>query len=354
MHAQTEKNFEKDMNKGLNTMKTMKKSLAALLMVVMMFTCTGAMAEANTPVALETMYGENIETAAAALGMNKTQEESDEILLTLYENEDVMLGGHGGSVVDITYLGGDYTLCGLQMGMTMAEAKAALDAQGIVYEENTIVEIEVPTLDFVLPGNADAAVCAEFDNDILVGVHVNTEIEVVPVEEAAPAKQAAKPAAVKEKGYIRLTGSVNFRKNADKDSKKVGTIASGIKLKYTEYQKDNRGVKWYKVSFKGKTGWVSSKYATKISEKEFKKDEGHSGSSKPGKEKKANGVIRLTGKVNVRKKPDKNSKSLETFAKGSELKFTATAKDNRGVTWYKVTADGITGWISSKNAKKIK
>ena len=40
-----------------------------------------------------------------------------------------------------------------------------------------------------------------------------------------------------------------------------GTMHTGETAKYLgETKKDERGVAWYKVSFNGKTGWVSSKY----------------------------------------------------------------------------------------------
>ena len=63
-------------------------------------------------------------------------------------------------------------------------------------------------------------------------------------------------------GKIKTTGDVNIRKGPGLDYKTVGSISSGSTAKYLfETKKDERGVKWYKVSYNGKTGWISSKYS---------------------------------------------------------------------------------------------
>ena len=61
---------------------------------------------------------------------------------------------------------------------------------------------------------------------------------------------------------VKATGDVNIRKGPGLDYKTVGSISSGSTAKYLfETKKDERGVKWYKVSYNGKTGWISSKYS---------------------------------------------------------------------------------------------
>lgn len=61
---------------------------------------------------------------------------------------------------------------------------------------------------------------------------------------------------------IKATGNANVRKGPGLDYDTMGTVASGKTLTFLGFiKKDDRGVAWYKVSFNGKTGWISSKYA---------------------------------------------------------------------------------------------
>ena len=133
---------------------------------------------------------------------------------------------------------------------------------------------------------------------------------------------------------LYATATVNLRKGAGLNYGVIRTLHKNDAVTASDSAKDERGVIWYKVKFGGKTGWVSSKY---ISDKPVGK---------------AN--IELTGKVNLRKEASKESKSLKTIPGGTVLTFTKTAKDGRGVVWYKVSYDGSTGWVSSKYAKIIK
>ena len=64
-------------------------------------------------------------------------------------------------------------------------------------------------------------------------------------------------------GVVTTTGSINLRKGPGLDYKSIRTIGEGVSLNYDKTAKDDRGVVWYRVKVKGKTGWVSSKYAKK-------------------------------------------------------------------------------------------
>lgn len=131
---------------------------------------------------------------------------------------------------------------------------------------------------------------------------------------------------------LYATATVNLRKGAGLDYGVIRTLHKNDAATQLDSAKDGRGVIWYKVKLEnGQTGWVSSKY---ISDKPVGK-----------------ASITLTGKVNLRKDANKESKSLKTVPKGTVLTFTKTEKDGRGVVWYKVSYDGKTGWVSSKYAK---
>ena len=62
--------------------------------------------------------------------------------------------------------------------------------------------------------------------------------------------------------YIKATGNVNLRKGPGLDYADVGTMNKGQTADYLgSARKDARGVTWYKVSFNGRNGWVSSRYS---------------------------------------------------------------------------------------------
>ena len=135
-------------------------------------------------------------------------------------------------------------------------------------------------------------------------------------------------------GQIKTTGSVNVRKGAGLNYASKGTVKAGKVLDYDDTKKDGRGVVWYHIT-SGKSGWVSSKYATPVS--------------------KDKNVVKATGNVNLRKGPGLGYASIATLKKGKTAAYLGEKKkDNRGVAWYKVSFGGKTGWISSKYGKLIR
>ena len=138
-------------------------------------------------------------------------------------------------------------------------------------------------------------------------------------------------------GKVKTTGNVNLRKGAGLGYKIIRSISKNVTLSYDNTKKDGRGVKWYHVTYKGKTGWVSSKYA---------KETSSSSSSSSGNK------VKTTGNVNFRSGPGLDYKSMSVIKSGTKLTYDETKKDGRGVLWYHVSYGGKTGWVSSKYAKK--
>ena len=133
-------------------------------------------------------------------------------------------------------------------------------------------------------------------------------------------------------GPIRTEGSVNVRKGAGLSYASVGTVAAGTVLDYDEAKKDERGVTWYHI-VNGKTGWVSSKYASPVSRN----------------------IVKATGNVNIRKGAGLDFGKITTMDENDTARYLGeTKKDNRGVAWYKVNFCGKTGWVSSKYGKLVK
>lgn len=59
---------------------------------------------------------------------------------------------------------------------------------------------------------------------------------------------------------IRATANTYIRQKPDQDSKAIGTLGKSKDATYLQQRAhDKRGVVWYRVSYKGVKGWVSSK-----------------------------------------------------------------------------------------------
>ena len=135
------------------------------------------------------------------------------------------------------------------------------------------------------------------------------------------------------------SGSSNVRSAPSLSGKDIGTLHKGESAPYLgETEWDNRGVAWYLISYKGKTGWISSMY-TSLNGGDSRLD--------------VYGSLWTTGKVHIRKGPSKSAASIRTLAKGERVNdLGRTAVDERGVTWYYVSWDTTTGWVSSKYLRK--
>lgn len=63
---------------------------------------------------------------------------------------------------------------------------------------------------------------------------------------------------------IIATGSVKIHSGPGLDFAVIGYLRKGDSLTYDgASQKDNRGVRWYRVKYQGSFGWVSSRYSKK-------------------------------------------------------------------------------------------
>lgn len=63
-------------------------------------------------------------------------------------------------------------------------------------------------------------------------------------------------------GTVVTTGNVNIRVGPGLDYGIIGSVGKGYTLSYAgETRYDERPVAWYRVHYKGGTGWISSRYA---------------------------------------------------------------------------------------------
>lgn len=63
-------------------------------------------------------------------------------------------------------------------------------------------------------------------------------------------------------GTVSFTGDVNVRSGPGLDYDVIGSASRGQTLAYAgETRNDDRGIAWYSVTYNGRKGWVSSRYA---------------------------------------------------------------------------------------------
>ena len=67
-----------------------------------------------------------------------------------------------------------------------------------------------------------------------------------------------------ETGKVKLTGDTHIRSAASLSGTSLGVAVRGTSLTYDKAATDNRGVKWYHITYYGTTGWISSRYTKKI------------------------------------------------------------------------------------------
>ncbi len=132
-------------------------------------------------------------------------------------------------------------------------------------------------------------------------------------------------------GKVTTTGKLNLRTGPALYYMSLGTVPSGVTLVYTDTDVDDRGVVWYRVTYGGDTGWISSMY-TNLG----------GGSYYSG-----NRVV-ITSSVNVRTGPGLGYKSIGTLERYDSAPYKGVKSvDDRGIAWYKINYQGKTGWVSS-------
>lgn len=123
---------------------------------------------------------------------------------------------------------------------------------------------------------------------------------------------------------VRTTANLNMRSGSSTAYKTVLTIPSGTTVSASA--KASNG--WYKVSYAGKTGWVSGSYVKAVATS-------GSSSSLPAK-------VRTTANLNMRSGSSTAYKIVLTIPSGTTVSVSAKASNG----WYKVSYAGKTGWVS--------
>ncbi|MBC1372559.1 SH3 domain-containing protein [Listeria booriae] len=165
----------------------------------------------------------------------------------------------------------------------------------------------------------------------------------INADAAQTTKYVAKPQMVTAKTDVKVrTGESN-------KSKVLGVLKKGEKVYFV---KDDYG--WSKVTYKGKTGYVGTRYLNipgkQVDSKKapVKKATPAKASTKkvaPTKKAKAQASKTVTAKtaVNVRASQNKTSKVLGVLKKGEKV---TVVKEGRG--WSQVTYKGKTGYVATQ------
>lgn len=143
----------------------------------------------------------------------------------------------------------------------------------------------------------------------------------------------------------KTKASLNMRTGASVKYKRILTIPKGKNVTYV----GKRG-SWYKVKYGSKTGYVSSKYLTKVSS--VKKTSTASTSKKTTSVKKTTDVKSssvkyvTTADLNMRTGASVKYKRIVTIPRGKTVEYVG-----KSGTWYKVKYGSKVGYVSSKYLK---
>lgn len=86
--------------------------------------------------------------------------------------------------------------------------------------------------------------------------------KTINIEKTSTITTVSNSKAVKVSGKYKTKSALNMRKGASTKYKKIMTLKKGTVVSAT-YKKTVNGKKWFKVKYKGKSGWVSASYIKK-------------------------------------------------------------------------------------------
>ncbi len=143
------------------------------------------------------------------------------------------------------------------------------------------------------------------------------------------------------KGTVSTGGDTLYVRSGPGTSySKLGYLTSGKTFTITGKAQDSSGTWWYRLTYNGKTGYVSSKYV---------KTTTSSGTTETPKS--AKGTVSASDGLNVRKGAGTSYSIIGSLTKGKSVEIVANAKDSSGTTWYKIVYNGSYGYVSSAYVK---
>jgi len=175
-------------------------------------------------------------------------------------------------------------------------------------------------------------------------VHEDSSYTYETVEQVSASKATVK------KGTFKTKYNTNIRTDAGTKFKVV-TLAKKGSTATATHQKKVGNQTWYKVKVNNKTGWVLStlltptKAVAKAAPKKVVAKKATVKKVSAPKATTSNGTYKVKHNSNVRSNAGTKYKIVTLARKGTTVKSTHQAKVGNTV-WYKISANGKTGWIS--------
>lgn len=140
--------------------------------------------------------------------------------------------------------------------------------------------------------------------------------------------------------YVLVTdNNVNVRSGAGTNYGVVTSVKKGKELTYLG-EKTVNGKKWYNVEVNGKSGWIISTYSKLVS----MSSETTTNKKTTTTTVKASYILITGSTVNVRSGAGTNYSVVTTVYKGQSFRY-SDVKTVNNIKWYKITANGKTGWV---------
>ncbi|MEO5952043.1 MAG: NlpC/P60 family protein [Chloroflexia bacterium] len=164
---------------------------------------------------------------------------------------------------------------------------------------------------------------------------------------------AATPVAVGGTALVTNTDgdSIRVRTGAGTEFDRVGTVEEGDVLSVIDGPaQDSSGINWFKIRTSGVSGWVMSEFLTG-------KDapEGSRGSTPvaapAGAKLEGFATVANAGgdPVRLRTEASRNGSVVAKFDEGTSVAIKDGPKvDSEGISWYQVSANGLTGWMMAQ------
>lgn len=159
---------------------------------------------------------------------------------------------------------------------------------------------------------------------------------ILTVFAVLPAAGMAEVYGASIKGIVK-SGPVNVRSHAGTKYKKLGTLPKGKTITIKGTKQDRAGQKWYKITFKSKTGYVAAKYV------KLKSALGPLKKYSPAKK----GVMK-NGPVNMRANAGTGYKKVGTVKKHAAVRITGERTGRDRSKWYRIQYKAKSGYVLAK------
>ncbi len=167
------------------------------------------------------------------------------------------------------------------------------------------------------------------------------------------ASYAATPITVGGKAIVTNTDgdNINVRSGVGTGNDKVATAQEGdIVIVVAGPKKDSDGNTWYKVQAQGGTGWVSLDYLDGKGTATDTTTNTKSASNTTNSSASLSGFATVANTdgdpLKMRSASSKDGKVITTLAADTTVAIKqGPLTDTDGITWYQVSANGVTGWV---------